>query len=125
MILLVDSNALLWWLADDPKLDPLAARSIVDPVNTVIVSVGSVWEIEIKRSAGRLDAPADLLEQLAAASFEALPITAADALVAARLPLHHTDPFDRMIVAHALRLDATIVSRDRAFDAYGVNRLAA
>jgi PIN domain nuclease of toxin-antitoxin system len=56
---------------------------------------------------------------------DAIPFTAADAAAAARLPLHHKDPFDRMLVAQALRLDATVVSRDRFLDAYGVNRLPA
>ena len=125
MILLVDANALIWALSADPTLRPDAARSIVDPANRVLVSAGTVWEIEIKRAAGRLEAPDDLLEQLANGSFDALPISAEDAQAAARLPMHHRDPFDRLLVAQAVRLEATVVSRDDVFDRYGVDRLPA
>jgi PIN domain nuclease of toxin-antitoxin system len=125
MILLVDANALIRALTGDPTLGSDAAAAITDPANRVLVSVGTVWEIEIKRSAGRLKAPDDLLEQLREASIDALPITAEDAQVAARLPMHHRDPFDRLLVAQAQRLSATIVSRDRALDAYDVDRLPA
>ena len=125
MILLVDANALLWWLANDPDLDPDAARSIADPGNDVLVSAATVWEIEVKRVAGRLRAPTDLLADLATGHLEAIPFTPADAVLAAGLRQHHKDPFDRMLVAQALRLDATVVSRDSAFDAYDVQRLPA
>jgi PIN domain nuclease of toxin-antitoxin system len=125
VILLVDANALLWWLADAATLDRAAAQSINDPANDVLVSGGTVWEIEVKRAAGRLDAPTDLLDDLAQAQVDLIAITAVDAVAAAHLPTHHKDPFDRLLVAQAIRLDATIVSRDRAFDAYGVPRLAA
>ena len=125
MIVLVDANALLWWLADEPKLHDAAARAIKDPGNDVIVSAATIWEIEVKRAAGRLDAPPDLLEDLAKARFDTIALSAVDAVAAARLPRHHADPFDRMLIAQALRLDAVIVSRDRTFDAYGVHRLPA
>lgn len=125
MIVLVDAHALLWWLAADDRLDPSAARSLADPTNDVLVSAATVWEIEIKRLAGRLEAPSSLLEDLTRAGLDALPFTATDAIDAARLPPHHKDPFDRMLVAQALRLAATIVSRDAVLDAYGVHRLAA
>lgn len=125
MILLVDANALIWALTEDPTLGSEATASITDPANRVLVSVGTVWEIEIKRSAGRLKAPDDLLERLTEASIDALPITAEDAQAAARLPMHHRDPFDRLLVAQALRLDAVVVSSDQVLDRYGVNRLEA
>jgi PIN domain nuclease of toxin-antitoxin system len=125
VILLVDANALLWWLANDKTLDQGAARSIIDPANDVLVSAATIWEIEVKRAAGRLQAPPDLVEDLNGAKIGTVPLTAGDAVAAARLPTHHKDPFDRMLVAQALRLDATIVSRDRAFDQYGIPRLAA
>lgn len=125
MILLLDAHALLWWLADDPQLDADAARSIADPANDVVVSAGTVWEIELKRAAGRLDAPNDLVDVVAQTGIDTLPITALDAISAARLPMHHGDPFDRMLVAHAQRLDALVVSRDRALEAYGIDVLRA
>ena len=125
MILLLDAHTLLWWLADDPTLSRSARAAIRDPMNDVLVSAGSVWEIEIKRALGKLAAPPGLLQAIEAADFDTLPMTGADAERAARLPPYHRDPFDRMLVAQASRLDAFIVSRDDAFAPYEVNVLAA
>lgn len=125
MILLLDAHALLWWLADDPQLDATAARSIADPANDVLVSAATVWEIEVKRVAGRLRAPAELLDAIGLTGMDTLPVTALDAATAADLPMHHGDPFDRMLVAQAQRLDALIVSRDRGLHAYDVDVLPA
>jgi PIN domain nuclease of toxin-antitoxin system len=125
VILLLDAHALLWWLADDPTLTRSARTAIRDPSNDVLVSAGSVWEIEIKRALGKLAAPPGLLAAIDAADFDTLPITGADAERAARLPPHHRDPFDRMLVAQATRLDAFIVSRDEQFAPYEVNVLPA
>jgi PIN domain nuclease of toxin-antitoxin system len=125
MILFLDAHAVLWWLGDDPKLTQPARRSIEDPANDVLVSAATVWEIEAKRVAGRLQAPADLLETLEANGISTVSVTAQDAVSAARLPAHHADPFDRMLVAQAARLDAVVVSRDRAFASYDVKVLSA
>jgi PIN domain nuclease of toxin-antitoxin system len=125
VILLLDAHALLWWLADDPQLDSVAARSIADPTNDVVVSAATVWEVELKRVAGRLSAPAGLLDAIHKTGIDTLPVTAPDAVTAAGLPMHHSDPFDRMLVAQAQRLDALIVSRDRALHAYDVAVLPA
>jgi PIN domain nuclease of toxin-antitoxin system len=125
MILLLDAHTLLWWLADDRTLSEPARAAIRDPATDVLVSAGTVWEIEIKRALGKLDAPAGLLAAIEAAEFDTLPISGADAERAARLPRHHRDPFDRMLVAQAGRLDALIVSRDSLFAPYEVNVLPA
>jgi PIN domain nuclease of toxin-antitoxin system len=125
VILLLDAHAFLWWLSDDDELDREARRSIAAPANDVLVSAATVWELEIKRGLGKLQAPTDLVATIEAAGFDCLPILGVDAASAGRLPLHHRDPFDRMILAQALRLDATIVSRDRAFTAYEVPILPA
>lgn len=125
MILLLDAHALLWWLADDSELDAPAARSIAEPSNAVLVSAATVWEVEVKRAAGRLEAPGELIEVLVQAGIDTLPVTASDAVRAARLPMHHADPFDRMLVAQAQRLDAFVVSRDRALSAYDIEVLPA
>ncbi|MEO8274117.1 MAG: type II toxin-antitoxin system VapC family toxin, partial [Chloroflexota bacterium] len=115
MILLLDAHALLWWLSDDPRLSDPARRSIADPANTALASAASIWELEIKRVAGRVDAPSDILADLERAGIDALPMTASDAIEAARLPAHHRDPFDRMLIAQTQRLDGVVVTRDRAF----------
>lgn len=125
MILLLDAHAILWWLADDPTLSRPARAAIRAPANDVLVSAASVWEIEIKRALGKLEAPDGLIDAIASAAFGAVPITASDATRAARLPAHHRDPVDRMLVAQATRLDAIIVSRDASFEAYEVEVLAA
>ncbi len=125
MILLVDAHALLWWLADDPQLNPASAKSITDPANVVLVSAATVWEIEVKRVAGRLEAPQDLLGATRQTGMDTLPVTGLDAVNAAKLPTHHADPFDRMLVAQAQRLDALIVTRDATLGAYGVDVLPA
>jgi PIN domain nuclease of toxin-antitoxin system len=125
VILLLDAHALLWWLADDPQLDSDAARSIADPANDVLVSAATIWEIELKRVAGRLRAPTELLDAIRQTGMDTLPVAALDAVTAAGLPMHHGDPFDRMLVAQAQRLDALIVSRDHALHAYEVDVLPA
>lgn len=125
MILLLDAHVALWALGEPERLPSAVRSSLADPANDVLVSVGSVWEIEIKRAIGKLRLDGELLASLEAAGIDLVPITAADAVTAARLPAHHRDPFDRMVVAHALRLQATVVSRDAVFDSYGVDRLPA
>lgn len=124
MNLLLDTHILLWWLADDPQLPRAAAEAIQVPDNTVLVSAATAWEIAIKSAAGRLEAPDDLLDALEVNDFETLPITAAHALAAGRLPAHHADPFDRMLVAQAQAEGLTIVTVDRRFPPYGVDLLA-
>ena len=125
MILLLDAHVALWALGEPERLPAAILESLANPANDVLVSVGSVWEIEIKRALGKLRTDNDLLAALAAAQIDVVPITAVDAVTAARLPALHRDPFDRMLVAQADRLDATIVSRDAVFDRYGTVRLAA
>ena len=125
MILLLAAHVALWTLTASTSLDPELGRTIAQPMNEVLVSAASIWELEIKRANDKLRFEGDLPAELEHAGFTVLPITAADAVAAARLPLHHRDPFDRILVAQGLRLDATIVSRDQAFDLYGVPRLPA
>ena len=125
MILLLDAHVLVWWLADAPRLSPVARGAIADAANDVVVSAATVWELAIKRSAGKITLADDLAAAVEAAGFSGVPLTMADAEVAAALPPHHRDPFDRMLVAQALRLDATIVTRDRLLEAYGAPILAA
>jgi PIN domain nuclease of toxin-antitoxin system len=125
VILLLDAHALAWWLADDHTLSDAARAAIRDERNDVLVSAATVWELAIKRANGKIRVVENLGEAIERAGFAGLPVTFATAEAAAALPPHHRDPFDRMIVAHALELDATVVSRDDQLDAYGVNRLPA
>ncbi|MGH3158596.1 MAG: type II toxin-antitoxin system VapC family toxin [Streptosporangiaceae bacterium] len=124
MRLLLDTHALLWWLADE-GLDDQAQDVIADPANLVMVSAASAWEISIKKALGKLSAPDDLSRQLEASAFTPLPISLAHGLAAGQLPRHHDDPFDRMLIAQALAEGLTIVTRDKRFADYDVATLPA
>jgi PIN domain nuclease of toxin-antitoxin system len=121
--LLLDTHALLWWLADVELGDP-ARRAVADPTNLVAVSAASVWEASITRAIGKLDVPEGLAGVIEAAGFDPLPVTARHAEAAGALPAHHRDPFDRMLVAQAQAEGLTVVSRNAVLDRYGVPRLA-
>ena len=125
MRLLLDAHALLWWLADDPSLDHNARDLIADPTNEVIVSAVTVWEIAIKRAIGKLSALDGLAAVLERSGFIEAPVTAADAERAGGLEAIHRDPFDRMLVAQAVRLRAVVVTRDLVFLRYGTETVLA
>jgi PIN domain nuclease of toxin-antitoxin system len=122
--LLLDTHALLWWLADE-GLIPQAREAIADPANLVAVSAASAWEISIKKALGKLSAPDDLEQQVQTSGFIPLPITIAHALAAGQLSRHHEDPFDRMLVAQAIAEGMTIVTRDKRFEDYDVTLVPA
>lgn len=127
MRVLLDTHAFLWWIEDSPNLPSAARQVIADETNEIVVSAASAWEIATKYRLGKLpEAEAiatDVAGCIADEGFEALAIGVADAERAGRLPGHHRDPFDRMLIAQALGHDLAIVSVDAEFDRYGVNRL--
>ncbi len=124
MRLLLDTRAVLWWLADE-GLTTQARDAIADPANLVAVSAVSAWEISIKKALGKLSAPEDLEQQIHSNGFVPLPINISHGAAAGRLDRHHEDPFDRMLVAQALAEGLTIVTRDNRFADYGVALLPA
>ncbi len=99
--------------------------AIDDPDGFVAVSAVSALEIEIKRALGKLDAPRDLPERVAEARFVPMAITLEHGVAAGKLPLHHRDPFDRMLIAQAQVEGLTIVTRDPRFEPYAVATVAA
>jgi len=117
--LLLDTHALLWWLADE-ELTPDARARIADPANEVSVSAASAWEISMKKVLGKLRVPDDLEQQILASEFMPLPIAISHATTAGQLPRHHEDPFDRMLIAQAQLEQMTIVTRDKRFGDYDV-----
>ncbi len=119
MRLLLDTHVLLWWLADE-GLTPQSRDAIADPENLVMVSAASAWEISIKKALGKLSAPDDLEQQVDESGFAALPISIVHGLAAGRLPRHHDDPFDRMLIAQALEEGLTLVTHDKRFTDYDV-----
>jgi len=123
MRVLLDTNIVLWWLANDPSLPARASTVIADAETEVVVSAATVWEIEIKRAAGRLEAPDDIVGALVANDFDTLSITPAHAITAGRLPAHHSDPFDRMLIAQAQIEGFTFITADSRLSDYDVEFL--
>jgi PIN domain nuclease of toxin-antitoxin system len=110
--LLLDTHALIWAAADPQRLPATTRAAIADPANVVALSAASAWEIAIKRARGRLRFPPVDDELLAQGGYRALPITVEHAAAVERLPGHHGDPFDRMLVAQAQVDDYVVVTRD-------------
>ncbi len=125
MNLLLDTHVLLWWLDDDPTLSPEVRAAIGDGANDVYVSSATAWEIAIKRALGKLEVPDNLEEALSAAALQELPISVAHAMETGGLPAHHSDPFDRMLVAQARLEGLTLVTRDANITKYSVPLLRA
>jgi PIN domain nuclease of toxin-antitoxin system len=115
--LLVDSHALLWFLAGD---DRLGASNRARIEAGAMVSAASVWEIGIKAALGKLEAPDDLPERLSGLGFDLLPVTAAHGWRVKHIPFHHRDPFDRMLIAQAQLEELPILTADGAFAGYDV-----
>ena len=122
MNLLLDTHALLWFMAGSEQITSLARHQIEAPSNQVFVSIVTLWEIAIKTSLGKLTLaqPIDILlpHQLDLNGFHILSIEPEHTFQVARLPFHHRDPFDRLLIAQAMVDHMEIVSRDSLFDAY-------
>lgn len=116
---LLDTHILLWILNGDDKL-PAGYRTILEEQPVQVVSAVSIWEIAIKRALGKLAAPPDLLSVIRGLDAEIIPITAEHAQAVASLPLHHGDPFDRLLIAQARIEQLTIMTADSRFAAYEV-----
>jgi PIN domain nuclease of toxin-antitoxin system len=127
MRLLLDTHALLWWLAGDQSLSAAARTAIADETNDIFISAASAWEIATKHRIGKLSGFAsiitDLDETLTGQGFAGLPINLKHGQVAGALPGPHRDPFDRMLIAQAMLENLVFVSNEAPFDAYGVTRL--
>ncbi len=117
MRLLLDTNALLWWHAG--KLRPAAVRT-VQQADLVFVSAVSTWEIAIKRALGKLKMEDTVETVLEAYGFQPLQASVRHGDLLRSLPLHHRDPFDRLLIAQALDEGLTILTSDRAFEPYRV-----
>jgi PIN domain nuclease of toxin-antitoxin system len=122
--LLLDSHTLLWALHAPERLRPDARDAISDPERAVYFSAASAWELEIKTARGKLQIPDDWLTAAERTGFLEIPVTAAEARDSARLPWHHADPFDRVLVAQARRRGLQLVTRDPLLSAYDVPLLA-
>lgn len=120
MRLLLDTHVLLWWLGGNRRLGRAAADRIEAGEAGVYVSAATVWEIAVKRAVGKLEAPLDVIAEIDAEGFLPLAITLEHGAEAGGLPLHHTDPFDRMLIAQARTEGMWLVTADAAITQYDV-----
>ena len=120
MRVLVDTHVALWLIDERDRLSEAATALLGDRANEFLLSAIVVWEIVVKKSLGKLDAPVDFVGTLMRAGALPLPLTIEHAEAAADLPWHHRDPFDRMLVAQARTENATLLSADPRLRAYDV-----
>ena len=122
MKLLLDTHAFLWWRLDNRKLKAEARRAI-STADLVWVSAASGWEVAIKRAIGKLRLADPFPDMVESSGFFGLPVTLWHAEELVRLPPHHSDPFDRMLIAQARAESAIVVTHDRQFEPYGISVL--
>lgn len=127
MKVLLDTHTFLWFVTDDSALSDQVVDLIESEVNEVVVSVASLWEMAIKYSIGKLKLRqpfSDFIkQQMDLNNFQLLKLEMAHINLVSDLPLHHRDPFDRMLIAQSITEALPIISIDKAFDAYGITRL--
>ena len=120
MNLTLDTHVLLWWLDDHPSLSKRARAAIADSGNLVVLSAVVIWEIRLKQSLGKLTIPSDFFEIVKEQGFESISITPEHAYGVGDLPMHHRDPFDRLLIVQAKQEGFTIVTADAVFEQYEV-----
>lgn len=120
MNLLLDTHVLLWVFGGDPRLSADARRTIRDGRRVVYVSAVTAWEISIKKALGKLRAPQDYMDGLERYRFTPLDVTSEHALSVEHLPMHHRDPFDRMLIAQARFEKLALVTADERLTSYDV-----
>jgi PIN domain nuclease of toxin-antitoxin system len=124
---LLDTHAFLWWKTNDGRLTAVARQAIEEEANSVFLSAVSCWEIAVKFELGKLPILPRMAENVEAAASESglgtLLISFAHCQLAARLPPHHRDPFDRLLLAQAAIEGMTLISNEVLFDRYGVSRV--
>jgi PIN domain nuclease of toxin-antitoxin system len=123
--LMLDTHAFLWWLGDDPRLGPRARELIATAENQIFVSAATAWEISIKKSLGKLEAPEDLDAIADEEGFEKMPISFFHGERVGDLPQHHRDPFDRMLIAQSQAEGLEIITADDAIRRYAVKTINA
>lgn len=127
MTYLLDTHALIWFLeGNDTKLPQSIVNELIDPDNSVFSSIVSFWEMAIKIQIGKLTLPnslEDMMQKVAQAGVEVLALSFEHITNLKSLPLHHKDPFDRLIISQAQVQKLTIISKDRAFKNYDIQLL--
>jgi PIN domain nuclease of toxin-antitoxin system len=121
--LLLDTHAVIWFTEDAPQLSSSAAAAIEDPANDILLSAVVAWEIAIKRGLGKLRVANNYVDVMLAAGSRELPVAIEHARRVENLPPHHSDPFDRLLVAQAINENAAIVTSDQRIARYEVSVL--
>lgn len=122
---LLDTHILLQWLNNDRTLSHKISEIIANPDNIIFVSSVNTWEITIKKSLGKLEAPNDIEKAIEANDFQKLPITIEHSTYIANLPLYHKDPFDRLLIAQAIVEGLTLLTCDTQIPKYSVHIIQA
>ncbi len=120
MRILVDTHILLWWLASSEKISS-RARELVESADSALFSAASIWEIAIKAQLGRIDftvAPSEIAKAASSAGFHEIAIDSVAAGKVSQLPLHHRDPFDRLLIAQAMVLPCWLLTADSMLAPY-------
>ena len=123
---LIDTHIIIWHAENNPRLSREVVEILNNPINTIVVSYVSLWEIAIKQSIGKLSVEMTLSElefNLQSNFFILLDISVQHLEKLQKLPFHHNDPFDRLLIAQAQEEDLTLISEDRNFKYYQVNLL--
>jgi PIN domain nuclease of toxin-antitoxin system len=124
MAYLLDTHTLIWFLENDPRL-PSGTRTQIETTPTIFVSIVSLWEIAIKANIGKLDLSfpfSTIAPNLVSLGITEIPITFKDLEIYLSLPLHHRDPFDRILIAQAMNHSLIFISQDTQMDAYPIQR---
>ncbi len=124
---LIDTHTLLWIVTDNPELSKTAKKLYLDQSNEIFFSLASIWEMAIKISIGKLSIEKSLQDftehHIIANDIKIHPIQLSHVLRIEKLPFHHRDPFDRLIIAQGIEDNIPIISSDQIFDLYQVKRL--
>ena|SRR5690349_10192697 len=127
MKLLLDTHIFIWWADQPEKLSPLVLSALQDEANELLLSVASVWEMQIKIQLGKLKLSLPLKElvnkQQEINDLSVSPVALTHVLGVGALPFHHKDPFDRLLIAQSIEEGFTLVSADSHFSAYSVKLL--
>jgi PIN domain nuclease of toxin-antitoxin system len=127
MKLLLDTHVFIWWADHPEKLSPAALSALEDEANELLLSVASVWEMQIKIQLGKLKLSLPLKEliknQQDTNALTVSPVTLTHVLALDALPFHHKDPFDRLLVAQSIEEGLTLVTADSQFSNYSVSLL--
>ena len=127
MTYLVDTHVFLWAVRSPDEVSDRARKILADPKAKLLISIIVPWEIAIKSAIGKLKGVGEILDNfeglMSAGGYQILETSTKQAIESGRLPLHHKDPFDRLLAAQALDLRVTIISSDDVFDRYGVKRI--